>query len=179
MSALAQDIVQTMLHAPVNDGRSIAESAVASTEALAAGTATVTDPFTVLAHAARGNVEAMRHLADEAMRGVLAGVDATPLLTLHEGLMLARMAAAVSGDAEDHMQVAFMLAACADLAEPESAATYAGEIIARLEIVADTDSPFAEDAATILANRLADETPETLALAKEYRRLILEAKDIN
>jgi len=105
-------------------------------------------------------------------------VDETPLLTLHEGAMYARMVASLTNDAEDHMGVVFFLVACSDLADDQTAQIYAGEMIARLEIAADGTGELAENAATILANMLGNESPETLALAMEYRRRIIAAKDI-
>lgn len=177
-SVLADTVVHLILTEPAYSGQTLLERAVSVTADLDSGRTTCTDPFTALHMAAKGDVEAMRFLADQAIRRVLAGEEAAPLITLHEGAMFARMAAAASDDPGEHILVALILAMTANL-DPEDATTYAAEMVARLELVAEGDSPLGEQMAQLVASNLGREQAETMALAKEYRARILAAKELN
>lgn len=177
-SVLADAVVHMILTDPAYSGQTLLERAVSVTADLDSGRTACTDAFTALHMAAKGDVEAMRFLADQAIRQVLAEQEAAPLITLHEGAMFARMAAAVSDDPLDHILVALILAMTANL-DPDDVTAYAAEMIARLELVAEGDSPLSEQMAQLVASKLGRELAETMALAKEYRARLLAAKEMN
>lgn len=177
MSALADMVTHALASAPAfGDGQTYAERAVAATRALETGEAQRADPYRVLHLAAHGDLEAMRHMASEALRLVLSGDDPHPLVTLHEGAMFARMAAALSGEGNDHLVTVFLLGLSAQYAEDDFADAYAGEMVALLEAVADLGGDDGEEAARILTQSAEAETADIMELAKLYKERLAAAK---
>lgn len=133
------------------------------------------DPFSKLALAARGSLQAQRDLANEAVRlAVDEPDDFDPSRTLREGLVFARLAAA-HGRLEDQGLVIAMLANLAAHEGEHNAPDELAEGMARLGIVADCGGPEGEDAAAML-NRLAGEAhPIILEAAKEYTKRLTGA----
>ena len=164
MSNLCEQIAQAVYFEPNDGDISIAQAARSGIPLCAAF-----DPMDAIEAAARGELGAMRKLADAAAYFACSGSeDADPHITLAEGLVLARMAASI-GNSDDALRVVNMLALYASLSSGEVAHDLAGEAIARLELLADTDGPVGEEAAQVLAAAADHEHPETLKRAQEYR----------
>lgn len=130
------------------------------------------DPFDHLAAAATGCLEAQRALADSSIRMVLAGCDADPVMTLSEGLIFARLAAA-HGDVSDDERLVAMLTITAFLSGEDGAAELRGEAMARVAMLADAGVEAAEFQ---LANDAEQASPEIMALAQAYRGRLLKTE---
>lgn len=127
------------------------------------------DVFHWIGPAARGDLSAQRRLAMYAL-AMVGGEECHPVFTIIEGLVFARLAAA-QGTQEDRWRLITMLAVAHHLHgrasdQAEAAEVVAGEVIARLEMLADEGH---ERAAELLATLVGNETPETIELAHEYR----------
>lgn len=132
------------------------------------------DPVVLLGRAAHGDVDAMRDMAGSALHLAMTGrYDVDPIVVLSEGLMFARMAA-VRGNEDDAMRVVVMLSLASLFSSEEAATDFAGEALARLELLADGTSKMAEASAQLLAAHTQHETPDTLECAKAYRTRLLE-----
>ena len=141
----------------------------------------MSDPFVLLAAAARGDSAAQRMLALFATASVLnlEEGDADPLTTISEGLMFARMAA-IHGERIDATRLIGMLSLASALAEQRgdiaATDTFAGEAIARVELLAEGGD---EDCSSFLAVGVESETAETMAIAQDYRARILASMETN
>lgn len=128
------------------------------------------------ARAATGSVEAQRELATFALYTALSGGDEADRLSyVIEGLMVARMAAA-HGHVDDQFLCASMLSLAAMLSDGESAQMFAGEALARMELLADADGDIGENAARIVAMCGDAEAPDTLRFAQTFRADLIAAK---
>jgi len=135
------------------------------------------DAFALLADIAHGDLGAMRELASASAYLVLSESDCCdPIVTLSEGLMIARLAACL-GDDGDAMQLVAMLSLAAVMARDDAALDLAGEAVARLELLADGDGEVSEAAAQLLATGADHEAPEVLERAKFYRTRIIAAQE--
>ncbi|HKX77156.1 MAG TPA: hypothetical protein VJM34_01410 [Novosphingobium sp.] len=134
-----------------------------------------TDPMLLLARAAGGDLVAQRNIAAASLQLVLSErPDVDAHVCLSEGLMLARMAA-THGDPLDELLAIAMLSWGAMIFTGDAATDLAGEALARMEVLADGTHRYAEAGAHLLASYAAQESPETLELAKEYRaRLVYQ-----
>jgi hypothetical protein len=136
------------------------------------------DPFSLMVRAAHGDVVAQREVAANALHLAMTGrEDIEPVLVLAEGMMMARLAA-VHGDPEDAMRLIVMLSLSSLLSVADAAAETAGEALARLELLADGDSKFAEAAAELLAACAERETPETLKWAQHFRARLVVLENV-
>lgn len=129
------------------------------------------DPFARLTRVASGDVQAMRDMADAILLWVLSKNDPTPLATMREGLIMARMAAS-QGGAGDILRLIYMLAYAGIICPADELDLFAPEMIALVEIMADRGH---EDCATLLASVAEHETAETLAGAQEMKARIVKA----
>ena len=132
------------------------------------------NPFRAVADAAIGDIEAQRALADESVRMAREDPDIDPILTLCEGLVVARMAAA-HGNSGDRGRVVSMLAVAAELCERDgdndSADIFIGEAIARMSLLADEGV----DLAATGLNRAAEHaSTDAMEMAKNFERLMRE-----
>lgn len=133
------------------------------------------DPMALLPLAARGDADAQREIALQALYGALGALDGDPLILLSEGLMFARMAACQSGDGEDIMTVIAMLSLASTLTPGPAGCDFAAEAIARLESLADHDGEVGEQASRLLVLCAEREPAQTLELAKSYRARMVAA----
>lgn len=128
------------------------------------------DPYERIVAAARGDLQAMRDLANLAMRNALdptSGADACKQLI--EGLVFARMAA-THGHIADQGLVISMLALLSKTGADDDCAGEHAEAIARLALVGDFGDDFEADLVSQHLPFLADDAdPEIMALAKEIR----------
>lgn len=126
--------------------------------------------------AAAGSLEAQRALASEACRLTVSG-ETDPYITMVEGLVFARMAAA-HGDSGDVGRVLAMLAICSDLCaqagQSERAMAHDAEALATAAAAADLGLPIEEE---LLDLAVAGSAPETVQAAQELRRVIAGGKN--
>jgi hypothetical protein len=94
-----------------------------------------------------------------------------------EGLMVARMAAA-QGDVDDQFLCAAMLSFAAVMSEGDSAVMFAGEAVARMELLADEPGDVGEQAAQIVTMCAEAEAPEVMHFAKVFRDDLVAAKGV-
>ena len=130
------------------------------------------DPMGLIGQAARGDIAAQRQLADMAIYLALKGDGCDPIVTLSEGLMMQRLAAAQGND-DDQMATIVMLSLASVLAQGEMARDFASEALARLEMLANGAGEMAEQAAQLLTAVAPHETAETMEIAKDYRDRLL------
>ncbi len=142
-------------------------------EALAQETANGTNPFNdigdlgpvhLLGPAARGDLEAQRHLAIWGHLVACSGHDADPLSTLTEAIQYARLAAE-HGEFHDEYRCIMMLALAADLGGNAAPSAYAPECVGRLSKMADEGNMAAGD---LIALHAGAETPELLQIARAF-----------
>jgi hypothetical protein len=117
------------------------------------------DHLALLPLAARGDVEAMRHLAVMALVKLNEGC-ANPETLLLEAVSFQRLAAVV-GDGGDRVRLVSVLALTALVTGD---ASYSAEALAWLEMLAGRGHEFIDES---LANEAGNEPPEVLAAAKE------------
>lgn len=129
------------------------------------------DPYARLALAATGDIEAHRGTADAILLWVLGKNDPTPLATLREGLIFARMAAS-RGDTSDITRLIYMLAYAGMICSAEELNDFAAEMLALVAVMADRGH---EGCATLLASVAEHETIETMEGAKDTKARILKA----
>lgn len=125
------------------------------------------DPFGKLAAAARGEIEAQRALANEAVRRLLVeGSDVDPIVVLSEGLVFARMAAA-QGDIADQGLCISMLALMVQHGDEDSCRDQIAEAAARIALVADTGDEYAASQLPALMEML---PPGIIPYVKHYEQ---------
>lgn len=132
------------------------------------------NPFRAVADAAIGNIEAQRALAEESVRMAREDPDIDPILTLCEGLVVARMAAA-HGNQGDRGRVVAMLTVAADIClhqgDDESADIFVGEALARMSLLADEGLDLAANG----LNRAAEHaSADAMEMAKNFERQMRE-----
>lgn len=128
--------------------------------------------FRLLKGAARGNIEAQRDLAMQAVGLLGTRPDIDPVSVLMDGLLFARMAAA-QGDNGDQGRVLSMLALLGEelvrTGDAESEEMVSGEAIARVALLAEQGVTIADEA----VNRMVEgASPKALAMAKQYERAL-------
>lgn len=124
------------------------------------------EPYERIYAAARGDLQAMRDLANLSVRWAFdpaQGCD--PSLCLRDGLVFARMAATF-GHAADQGLFVSMVGLLAKVEGDEGVFHEFAEAIARLSLVADGGN---EDATNGLLALVEDATPEIMEAAKEIR----------
>lgn len=129
------------------------------------------DPYSRIARAATGDIEAHRSTADAILLWVLGKHDCTPLATLREGLIFARMAAA-RGDTTDITRLIYMLSYAGMICSADELDDFAAEMLALVAVMADRGH---EGCATLLASVAEHETIETMEGAKDTKARILKA----
>lgn len=124
------------------------------------------DPYERIYAAGRGDLQAMRDLAQLSVRWVFDPArECDPSVTLREGLVFARLAA-THGDPADQGAFASMVALLARVEGDEAVADEYAEVVARFALIADAGNEMAAEGLTWLAE---DATPEIMTLAKEIR----------
>ena len=132
------------------------------------------NPFSHLAAASRGSREALRALAQEAIRIALSGRDdVCPERSLLEGLVFARLAAA-QGDPADHGLVISMIALLAHIVGEENVPGEMGEAIARAEWAANQPESACEELTAKLVEMIEQASPEVIHSAKFHAELMRE-----
>lgn len=135
------------------------------------------NPYPMLAKAAKGDLEALRRLANQAV-DMAFQLDENgeffrnPEQCLIEGLVFARLAAA-QGNVADQGLVISMLALLSQFGDEEDTKEVVAEAIARAEMVADMDgkeSVVADEWLPAIADASA---PGTIELAKQMRKAML------
>lgn len=129
------------------------------------------DPFARVRSAARGDINAQRSLAREAIASMTSpDEDRDPIVTLSEGLVFARLAAS-QGNTADQALVVSMLAMMACAAGEERSPDQIAEAVARLSIAADGGS---DEAANMLPAISQQVSPAVMAMAGIYRGRVLD-----
>lgn len=129
------------------------------------------DPYAWIAQAATGDIGAHRSTADAILLWVLGKNDPTPLATLREGLVFARMAAS-RGDTDDITRLIYMLSYAGMICSLDELDGFAAEMLALVAVMAGRGH---EGCATLLASVAEHETLETMERAKEIKARILTA----
>lgn len=131
------------------------------------------NPFSLLAAAASGGLEAQRTLAEEGARIALCDGD---LFAAIDALCFARLAAA-NGDVADKGRLLSILAIAGDLCRSDGEETFrdllGGEGLALVSLMADDGVEVAENQLTAIAEW---SSPGSVAMAKQYRELMTEGK---
>jgi len=128
----------------------------------------LTNPYAHLKAAASGDLEALRALADHSIE-LTRHACADPVRALQEGLIFARMAAAV-GTICDKGRVLGMLALCGECANDYATQMDClAEGIAMASIMADHGEELAADGVNLLSE---GSSPEVLELAKVYELIL-------
>jgi hypothetical protein len=86
--------------------------------------------------------------------------------------------AAAQGDVDDQFLCAAMLSFAAVMSEGESAVMFAGEALARMELLADEPGDIGEQAAQIVTMCAEAEAPEVMQFAKVFRDDLVVAKGV-
>ena len=146
------------------------------------------NPFTLIAAAARGDLLAQRALAraafDQVMHhcslvaeaqqaGIVAELSLHDGIRLAEGLVLARMAAS-HGEAEDKNLVLAMLSLTKMFLPAADAVDPTAEMVARAALMAEAG----EHAANEFVDEAIAQSPEVAALSQEYRKLLVESEAV-
>lgn len=150
--------------------RQAVEAQLAAVDAPVPTEAGAIDPFSKLAAAARGSLEAQRAIANEAVRMAFSGEhDAEKALL--EGLIFARLAAA-HGHIADQGLVISMIALLGEVVGEDAVPSEVAEALARLEWVANQSSEGVEPCADFIASLSYDPivSAEVLAEAKDISR---------
>ncbi len=131
------------------------------------------NPFSLLAAAGSGNLEAQRTLAEEGVRIALSDGD---LFAAIDALCFARLAAA-NGDVSDKGRLLSILAIAGDLCRSDGEETFrdllGGECLALMSLMADEGIEAADNQLTFVAEC---SSPGSVAMAPQYRELMTEGK---
>ena len=135
--------------------------------------------YTALHHAARGELEAQRALAREALTYAVEGKDSRAAT---EGLVFARMAAS-QGDNSDLGLLLQLLSVAASLADAEDECeelqgALAAELVAYLSRGVDRQPESEGDLAPWLAAVVAECSPEEVKLGKDLERQLIAAERV-
>ena len=146
---------------------------------MSADTARPFEAYTALHHAARGDLEAQRALAREALSCAAEGKDSRAAT---EGLVFARMAAS-QGDNSDLGLLLQLLSVAASLAEAEGDSddmrgALAAELVAYLSRGVDRQPESEGDLAPWLAAVVAECSPEEGELGKDLERQLIAAERV-
>jgi hypothetical protein len=138
---------------------------------------TETDPFSWIRAAATGDLAAQRAMSAIAVEMVSTRLDLDPQLVLAEGLVFARLAEA-HGDRTDAVRLTEMLPLAAEFeagaGNEDNEASLIGELIARIDLLADQGVPNASEEVSRITER---GTAQIMANAKEYRERLLPEGD--
>jgi hypothetical protein len=150
--------------------RQAVEARLANVDAPAPTEAGEIDPFSKLAAAARGSLEAQRAVANQAIKlAFQEGRDAEK--TLLEGLVFARLAAS-HGHIEDQGLVISMIALLSEVVGEDAVPSEVAEALARIEWIANQSCGGVEPCADFIASLSYDPivSAEVMAEAKDISR---------
>jgi hypothetical protein len=170
MSLACAQVASTMFYLPevTNADRDLLEAASYRADGAALESC---DPYALIARAGAGDIASQRQAADMILLWVLGKNDPTPLATLREGLVLARLAAS-RGDSEDITRLIYMLSYAGMICPAEELNDFAAEMLALVGVMADRGH---EPSATLLAAVAEHETPATMAEARDRAKRITTA----